>query len=55
VGAEARIFLPIFQAPLRFIYFFNPDIVQPLDQFGFPISSLTEKKSGFLFSIGRTF
>ncbi|HTO87714.1 MAG TPA: outer membrane protein assembly factor BamA [Thermoanaerobaculia bacterium] len=55
VGAEARIFLPIFQAPLRFIYFFNPVIVQPLDQFGFPISSLTEKKSGFLFSIGRTF
>jgi outer membrane protein insertion porin family len=55
VGAEARIFLPIFQAPLRFIYFFNPDIVQPLDQFGFPITSLTEKKSGFLFSIGRTF
>ncbi len=55
VGAEARIFLPIFQAPLRFIYYFNPAIVQPLDQFGFPISSLTEKKSGFLFSIGRTF
>ncbi|MGH9366655.1 MAG: outer membrane protein assembly factor BamA [Thermoanaerobaculia bacterium] len=55
VGVEARIFLPIFQAPLRFIYFFNPDPVQPLDQFGFPIPSLTEKKSGFLFSIGRTF
>ena len=55
VGAELRIFLPIFQAPLRFIYFFNPTIVQPLDQFGFPITSLKEKKSGFLFSIGRTF
>jgi len=55
VGAELRIFLPIFQAPLRFIYFFNPDIVQPIDQFGFPITSLKEKKSGFLFSIGRTF
>ncbi len=55
VGAELRIFLPIFQAPLRFIYFFNPDVVQPIDQFGFPITSLKEKKSGFLFSIGRTF
>ena len=55
VGGELRIFLPIFQAPLRFIYFFNPEIVQPLDQFGFPITSLKEKKSGFLFSIGRTF
>jgi len=55
VGAELRIFLPIFQAPLRFIYFFNPVVVQPIDQFGFPITSLKEKKSGFLFSIGRTF
>ncbi len=55
VGAELRIFLPIFQAPLRFIYFFNPVLVQPIDQFGFPISSLKEKSSGFLFSIGRTF
>jgi len=55
VGAEFRIFLPIFQAPLRFIYFFNPSTIQPLDQFGFPITSLKEKKSGFLFSIGRTF
>ena len=55
VGGELRIFLPIFQAPLRFIYFFNPTTVQPLDQFGFPLTSLTEKKSGFLFTIGRTF
>jgi outer membrane protein insertion porin family len=55
VGAELRLFLPIFQAPLRFIYFFNPTTVQPLDQFGFPLTSLTEKKSGFLFTIGRTF
>lgn len=54
-GAEMRIFLPIFQAPLRFIYSFNLDPVQPIDQFGFPISYLKEKKSGFTFSIGRTF
>ena len=42
-GAELRIFLPIFQAPLRFIYGINP---QP-----FP----DEKHSNFLFSIGSTF
>ena len=54
-GAELRIFLPIFQAPLRFIYAFNLHPIQPVDQFGFPISYLTEKPSGFTFSIGRTF
>jgi outer membrane protein insertion porin family len=42
-GAELRIFLPIFQAPLRFIYGINPK----------PFSD--EKKSNFTFSIGSTF
>jgi outer membrane protein insertion porin family len=42
-GAELRIFLPVFQAPLRFIYGVNP---KP-----FP----DEKKSDFTFSIGTTF
>ncbi len=42
-GAELRVFLPIFQAPLRFIYGINPH--------PFP----DEKKSNFLFSIGSTF
>lgn len=55
VGAELRIFLPIFQAPLRFIYSFNLDPKTPLDQFGFPITRLKERRSGFDFSIGRTF
>ncbi len=55
VGAELRIFLPIFQAPLRFIYSFNLDPKEPIDQFGFPISRLKERRSGFDFSIGRTF
>src|SRR5262249_21930676 len=55
VGLELRIFLPIFQAPLRFIYSFNLDPKTPIDQFGFPISSLKERRSGFDFSIGRTF
>jgi len=42
-GAELRIFLPIFQAPLRFIYGYNLD---PFED---------EKKSDFQFSIGTTF
>jgi outer membrane protein insertion porin family len=54
-GLELRIFLPIFQAPLRFIYSWNLHPVQPVDQFGFPIDFLQERKSGFDFSIGRTF
>ena len=52
---ELRVFLPIFQAPLRFIYSWNLHPITPIDQFGFPISSLSEKRSGFTFSIGRTF
>ena len=54
-GMELRVFLPIFQAPLRFIYAFNLHPIQPIDQYGFPIDYLSEKKSGFTFSIGRTF
>ena len=55
VGLEMRVFLPIFQAPLRFIYSWNLHPITPIDQFGFPINSLRERKSGFDFSIGRTF
>jgi outer membrane protein insertion porin family len=42
-GAEMRIFLPIFQAPIRFIYGYNLD--------PYP----NEKDSDFQFSIGTTF
>jgi outer membrane protein assembly factor BamA len=42
-GAELRITLPIFQAPLRFIYGIN---LKPFKD---------EKKSDFNFSIGTTF
>jgi outer membrane protein insertion porin family len=42
-GAEMRIFLPVFQFPLRFIYAFNPD-KQEGDEF-----------QTFQFSIGNTF
>jgi len=55
VGVELRIFLPIFQAPLRFIYSFNLNPKTPIDQFGFPRTDLQDKKRGFDFSIGRTF
>ncbi|MGH9441223.1 MAG: outer membrane protein assembly factor BamA [Thermoanaerobaculia bacterium] len=54
-GFEMRLTLPIFQAPLRFIYSWNLHPVEPLDQFGFPISRLKQKRSGFDFSIGSTF
>ncbi|MEO8432172.1 MAG: outer membrane protein assembly factor BamA [Acidobacteriota bacterium] len=55
VGIEMRIFLPIFQAPLRFIYSFNLSPKSPIDQFGFPINAYKDRKRGFDFSIGRTF
>ena len=55
VGIEMRVFLPIFQAPLRFIYSWNLHPITPIDQFGFPINSLRERRSGFDFSIGRSF
>jgi len=55
VGLEMRVFLPIFQAPLRFIYSWNLHPITPIDQFGFPINSLHERRSGFDFSIGRSF
>jgi outer membrane protein insertion porin family len=42
-GAELRIFLPVFQFPLRFIYAANPD-PQPDDDF-----------DSFSFSVGNTF
>lgn len=42
-GAELRVFLPVFQFPLRFIYAVNPD-EQPGDRF-----------EAFSFSVGNTF
>jgi outer membrane protein insertion porin family len=51
-GAELRIFMPIFQAPLRFIYGVNLDPYTGLyPKYGIP----DEKKSNFTFSIGTTF
>ena len=42
-GIELRVFMPIFQAPLRFIYGYNLD---PWPE---------EEQSDFQFSIGTTF
>ena len=52
-GAELRMFLPIFQAPLRFIYGVNLDPKVIKGQNGVPM--LMEKSSDFQFSIGTTF
>lgn len=49
-GAELRVFLPIFQAPLRFIYGVNPR-PKPLP---WPIGR-KEKRTDFEFSVGTTF
>jgi len=55
VGAELRMFLPIFQAPLRFIYGvnLNPKVIKGAD--GLPLTGGEEKSSDFQFSIGTTF
>ncbi len=54
-GLELRIFLPIFQAPLRFIYGLNLDPKIILDKDGFPLANGQEKRTDFQFSIGTTF
>lgn len=54
-GLELRIFLPIFQAPLRFIYGINTNPKQIYDQDGFPLPNGKESKTDFQFSIGTTF
>ncbi len=54
-GLEARIILPIFQAPLRFIYGIKLNPFSIYDQRGLPIPNGTESKSTFTFTIGSTF
>ncbi|MGE5235023.1 MAG: outer membrane protein assembly factor BamA [Acidobacteriota bacterium] len=50
-GAELRIFLPIFQAPLRFIYGINLKPYKGVPSLGIA----DEKRADFTFSIGTTF
>jgi outer membrane protein insertion porin family len=52
-GAEMRVLLPIFQAPLRFIYGINLSPKDIKDQAGNVIQ--TESRTDFQFSIGTTF
>lgn len=54
-GAEVRVFLPIFQAPLRFIYGVNlaPKVVKSPN--GIPLPNGVESRTDFQFSIGTTF
>ncbi len=52
-GAEMRVLLPIFQAPLRFIYGVNLAPKEIKDQAGTVIQ--TESRTDFQFSIGTTF
>ncbi|MGA7992257.1 MAG: outer membrane protein assembly factor BamA [Thermoanaerobaculia bacterium] len=54
-GLEMRIFLPIFQAPLRFIYGVNLDPKTILDRTGAPLPNGQESRTDFQFSIGTTF
>jgi outer membrane protein insertion porin family len=54
-GLEMRIFLPIFQAPLRFIYGINLDPKTILDRAGQPLANGQESRTDFQFSIGTTF
>lgn len=54
-GLELRVFLPIFQAPLRFIYGVNLDPKTILDKDGIPLANGQEKRTDFQFSIGTTF
>ncbi|MEO7918964.1 MAG: outer membrane protein assembly factor BamA [Thermoanaerobaculia bacterium] len=54
-GLELRVFLPIFQAPLRFIYGINLDPKTIKDREGLPLQNGEEKRTDFQFSIGTTF
>lgn len=54
IGIEARIQVPVVNVPFRLIYFYNPN-----GKFGFteevPGLFLPGKRSGFRFTVGRTF
>ena len=54
LGLEARIQLPVVNVPFRLIYFYNPN-ARNGEVAELPGISFFEKRSGFRFSIGRTF
>ncbi len=54
VGLELRIQVPVVNVPFRLIYFYNPNM--PIGEVeGAPGLILPGKKSGFKFTVGRTF
>ncbi|HJS51438.1 MAG TPA: outer membrane protein assembly factor BamA [Pyrinomonadaceae bacterium] len=54
VGLELRVQVPVVNVPFRLIYFYNPNaVIGTSDQL--PGIFLPGKKSGFKFSVGRTF
>ena len=54
VGVELRVQVPVVNVPFRLIYFYNPNAVIGTSE-QLPGIFLPGKKSGFKFSVGRTF
>ena len=54
VGFEMRMQIPVVNVPFRLIYFYNPNAKLGLIE-ELPGIFLRGKKSGFKFSVGRTF
>jgi outer membrane protein insertion porin family len=54
VGLELRVQVPIVNVPFRLIYFYNPNAVIGVSE-QLPGIFLPGKKSGFKFTVGRTF
>ena len=54
VGVELRVQVPIVNVPFRLIYFYNPNAVIGVNE-ALPGIFLPGKKSGFKFTVGRTF
>lgn len=53
IGVELRVQVPIVNVPFRLIYYYNPNTVD--GQEVLPGITLNVKKSGFRFTVGRTF
>ncbi len=54
IGAELRVQVPVVNVPFRLIYYFNPNAKRGAVP-GLPGIFLNEKRSGFRFTVGRTF
>ncbi len=54
VGLELRVQVPIVNVPFRLIYFYNPVAIFGITE-ELPGIYLPGKRSGFKFTVGRTF